>query len=605
MRTSEVSQGNPHNRRSSWYSGTRRRAIAGVALFALLLACLVAGAGEVRAQLPYQFSTTTTVVSGGTLTLAVTTSGVLITGTTITTCSATTPPPAATVTYTCGAGLNAGTLINQTFSVPNGPITETVTYNANGPQTLFPPSGPPTTEPFVTCFNANSPFTCSGPTTVQTIPGGTLTITVTPGFLGTSVQINPGPNQIGTCLPLAGVVSAPGPTATLTYTCAAGTGQFVPVGVVSGINVLQIPATFAGAPTMVIIENANGPVPGSPLIPAPTSQTLTIGAAAAPTLATISPSSGPAGTSVTLTGTNLSGATAINFGTTPGTGSCSTGTSCTVNAPALAPGTAANVTVVTPGGTSNALVFTFGATTPVVPVNVVFVSAPTIGSAGQSVTFTAATATTAAACGSITSYKIDFGDGSPVQTSVTPSATPHTYTSPGTFTVTLTVTDCAGGTASTSSTIAISSVGVPIPGACVAPCASYPSGWSIIGGPSGTSFPQADGPLYTFQAGDTNYESFPNTTGIIGGLGYWAYFFSPATVSMNGSGTTSASITAPASQWVMVGNPSGTASVTVHGADVVYRFDIPSNSYQPVSVLGPGTGAWAISLSGGTITVSP
>jgi PKD repeat protein len=574
-----------------------------VALVALLLGGLGVGVSEVRAQLPYQFPTRDLVVAGGTLTLAVTTSNVHITGTSgLAPCTTTAIFPVATVTYTCPSQLSAGSIIGETFDVLNGPITETVTYNANGPQSLFPPSGPPTVEPLVTCFNLNSPFTCSGTTSVQTIPGGTLTITITPGFGGVTVQINPGPNQIGTCVPLAGVVSAPGPTATLTYTCAAGTGQFVPVGVVSGINVLQIPATVALAPTMVITDNANAPIgglPGSPFIPSPgLPQTLTIGTVAAPTLATISPSSGPAGTSVTLTGTNLSGATAINFGTTPGTSvNCSTGTSCTVTAPTLAPNTAANVTVVTPGGTSNALSFTFGATTPIVPANVAFVNPPTSGSVGQSVTFTPATATTTASCGSITSYKIDFGDGSPVQTSATPSATTHTYTSPGTFTVTLTVTDCAGGVASTSTTIAISGP--------AGPAIAVAAGWNLVSGPSGSVFSQCNGPLYTFQAGNTAYQVVPNTSGIVNGQGYWCFLNAPTTLSLNGQGTTSASISAPPSQWVMVGNPSATQTLTVRGADSVVTWNPGTGAYVQASVIVPGQGAWAISLNGGTITVSP
>jgi len=569
-----------------------------VALVALLLGCLGAGVSEVRAQLANTFSTTTAVVPGGTLTLAVTTSGVLITGTSITTCSATTPPPAATVTYTCSGGLNSGTLISQTFSVPSGPISETVTYNANGPSTAFAAVATSVTDPG-TCFGG-SPFNCTGTTSVTTIPGGQLQIKVQTTCILCIVQITSAPNPIGTCSTTS-VVSAPslaGGFTTLTYTCLAG--QSVPAGtIVSGINGQQTPlAPPPTVPTLTIIDNANAPVPASLAIPTPTSQTVTIGAVAAPTLATISPANGPAGTSVTLTGTNLSGATAINFGTTPGTSvSCSTGTSCTVTAPTLAPNTVANVTVVTPGGTSNALSFTFVAATPGVPANVAFVSPPTSGSVGQSVTFTAATATTTASCGSITSYKIDFGDGSPVQTSATPSATTHTYSSPGTFTVTLTVTDCAGGIASTSTTIAIS--------APTGPAVAFAAGWNLVSGPSGSVFSQCNGPLYTFQAGNTAYQVVPNTSGIVSGQGYWCFLNAPTTLSLNGQGTTSASISAPPSQWVMVGNPSATQTLTVHGADSVVTWNPGTGAYVPASVLVPGQGAWAISLDGGTITVSP
>jgi len=86
----------------------------------------------------------------------------------------------------------------------------------------------------------------------------------------------------------------------------------------------------------------------------------------APTIATngISPASGPTagGTTVTITGTNLSGATAVDFGTgNPGTIVSDTGTKIVVKDPAHTAG-AVTVTVTTPGGTSNGETFTF--TTP-------------------------------------------------------------------------------------------------------------------------------------------------------------------------------------------------------------------------------------------------
>ena len=52
-----------------------------------------------------------------------------------------------------------------------------------------------------------------------------------------------------------------------------------------------------------------------------------------------------------VTGTNLTGQTAVEFGATAGTVTADTGTSITVNAPAESAGTV-DVTVTTPGGTS-------------------------------------------------------------------------------------------------------------------------------------------------------------------------------------------------------------------------------------------------------------
>src|SRR5205807_5577995 len=55
------------------------------------------------------------------------------------------------------------------------------------------------------------------------------------------------------------------------------------------------------------------------------------------------------------------------------------------------------------------------------------------------------------------------------------------------------------------------------------------------------------------------YETLPNTAGVSGGRGYWAYFTTVTTVPLTGNGAPSASVRAAAGQWLMVGNPSPTA----------------------------------------------
>ena len=128
-----------------------------------------------------------------------------------------------------------------------------------------------------------------------------------------------------------------------------------------------------------------------------------------PTVTSVSPSSGPAagGTSVTVSGTNLTGATAVNFGTSnPGTSiSGVTATSLTVTSPA-GTGTV-NVTVTTPNGTSaiNAPGDQFTYNAPALPT-VTSVS-PTNGPAagGTSVTVSGTNLTGATA--------VDFGTANP------------------------------------------------------------------------------------------------------------------------------------------------------------------------------------------------
>jgi hypothetical protein len=87
-------------------------------------------------------------------------------------------------------------------------------------------------------------------------------------------------------------------------------------------------------------------------------------AAAAPTLTTISPNPAPVGQSLTLTGTNLSGATAVSFNGTAQTSiTNNTATSLTVAVPTGA--TTGPVTVTTPGGTGGGVVFTVLTSAPV------------------------------------------------------------------------------------------------------------------------------------------------------------------------------------------------------------------------------------------------
>ena len=71
-----------------------------------------------------------------------------------------------------------------------------------------------------------------------------------------------------------------------------------------------------------------------------------------PSVTSVSPTSGPTagGTVVTIDGTNLSGATAVDFGSNPATKVSCTSTSCSATSPAGS-GTV-DVTVTTPGGTS-------------------------------------------------------------------------------------------------------------------------------------------------------------------------------------------------------------------------------------------------------------
>ncbi|MFJ7199736.1 MULTISPECIES: IPT/TIG domain-containing protein [unclassified Streptomyces] len=118
-----------------------------------------------------------------------------------------------------------------------------------------------------------------------------------------------------------------------------------------------------------------------------------------PTISTINPSQGPTtgGTTVTLTGTGMTGATAVRFGSTDATSfTVNSATQITAVSPPRAAGAAA-VTILHPTGNSNSVTFTY----VVAQVPVITVVAPSSGpaSGGTSVTltgtgFTGATAVT-------------------------------------------------------------------------------------------------------------------------------------------------------------------------------------------------------------------
>jgi hypothetical protein len=84
----------------------------------------------------------------------------------------------------------------------------------------------------------------------------------------------------------------------------------------------------------------------------PDSGTVSCKALGIPTVASVNPTWGPVagGSAVTITGTNLASATAVKFGSTPGTVTADSATSITATAPS-GTGTV-DVTVTTPGGTS-------------------------------------------------------------------------------------------------------------------------------------------------------------------------------------------------------------------------------------------------------------
>jgi len=136
------------------------------------------------------------------------------------------------------------------------------------------------------------------------------------------------------------------------------------------VNSATTPGTFSGTPT-VLTTGGSGPIHAvirdlnadsrpdlavSNFISNNVGVLLNTTVFAAPTLTSLSPTSGPVGTSVTIMGTNLSSATGVSFnGTAATTFTIVSATTITTTVPTGA--TSGNVTVTTGGGTSNGVAF--------------------------------------------------------------------------------------------------------------------------------------------------------------------------------------------------------------------------------------------------------
>jgi hypothetical protein len=162
-----------------------------------------------------------------------------------------------------------------------------------------------------------------------------------------------------------------------------------------------------------------------------------------PTVTSVSPGSGQptGGTAVTVTGTNFTGATAVNFGGSSASFSVNSATSITATSPSHSLGTV-DVTVTTPQGTSDTSAadqFTYAQLPTVTGVS------PSTGSAGGGTTVTVSganlTGATAVSFGSARATGVTVNGGGTSLTAVSPA---------GSGTVNVTVTTPSGTSATSS-----------------------------------------------------------------------------------------------------------------------------------------------------------
>jgi hypothetical protein len=222
-------------------------------------------------------------------------------------------------------------------------------------------------------------------------PGsGTVTVTVrTPS--GTSNGL---PYTYAAVPVLTAVSPNQGPTAGGTVVTLAGTGLSGATAVTFGSNPAASFTVNSSTQITATTPAGTGAVAVTVTTAGGTSGPVFFYYVSAPALAAITPTLGPAagGTTVTLTGGGLTGATAVTFGATPAASfTVNSSTQITATTPA---GTGSvPVTVTTPGGTGNAVVYTY------VPVPVLSALTPTQGptDAGSGVTLTGSGLTTTTA----------------------------------------------------------------------------------------------------------------------------------------------------------------------------------------------------------------
>ncbi len=194
--------------------------------------------------------------------------------------------------------------------------------------------------------------------------------------------------------------------------------------------------------------------------------------AAPPSISGFSPTSGPSGTSVTINGSNFTGATAVAFNGTSASFTVNSGTQITTTVPGGA--TSGPITVTTPGGTATSSPSNFSVTGSPTPTITSF--SPTSGPVGTTVTITGTNLTGASAVkfnGTSATYTVNSATG--ITTTVPAGATT------GPISVTT-----SGGTATSSGSFTVPTGAATLTAtpSSVAPGGTVTVSWSNVAGPT-------------------------------------------------------------------------------------------------------------------------
>ncbi|MEU9472877.1 IPT/TIG domain-containing protein [Streptomyces avermitilis] len=229
-------------------------------------------------------------------------------------------------------------------------------------------------------------------------PSGTGTVAVTvktPGGTSNSVAYTYAAQPSLTSVSPSQGASSGGTTVILT-----GTGLSAATAVTFGSTPATGYTVNSATQITAVAPAGTGAVPITVTTPGGTTGPVYFFYVNAPTVTSVLPGQGPSsgGTTVILTGADLSAATAVTFGSTPATG-------YTVNSPsqitAVAPAGTGSVavTVTGPGGISNPVIYTY-VTSPILS-SLVPVLGPTGAGAGVTLTGSGLTTTTAVRFGAV------------------------------------------------------------------------------------------------------------------------------------------------------------------------------------------------------------
>jgi PKD repeat protein len=230
------------------------------------------------------------------------------------------------------------------------------------------------------------------------------------------------------------------------------------------------------------------------------------------------------------------------------------------------------------------------------PINAVLTLSPSSGAAPLSVL--ASLANSSSPDGTISSGTITFGDGSPAVTVLPTSlAASHTYSSPGTFTVTGTVTDSNGVKATVTQQVAVLPA-TPTAALSVSP-SSGAAPLSVLASLANSSSPDGTISSGTITFGDGS----PTVTVLPTSLAVSHMYSSPGTFTVIGTVTDSNGVKATATQQVTVARATPTAVLSVtplSGKTALQVAASLTQSWSPDGTISGGT----INFGDGTPTVT-